>query len=140
MGPTISQRHILLIDSDPLARQTLAEVLEGAGHRVSARDQAGVLGGVDLIVADPVILATLANCGVPMLVLAKPVRLAPLLARIEDTLANPASFAGPVILGPWRFDRTARLLEDDAGRRVRLTDKEAAILTRLHQAGGVVAR
>lgn len=140
MGATISQRHILLIDRDPLARQTLAEVLEGAGHRVSTREQAEAVDGIDLIVAEADVLAGLAGSGVPMLALAKPVRLAPLLARVEEMLAKSGLPATPLLLGPWRFDPAARLLEDEAGRKIRLTDKEAAILTHLHQAGGVVAR
>jgi DNA-binding response OmpR family regulator len=137
-GATISQRHILLIDSDPLARQTLAEVLEGAGHRVTAGDGVPPLVGYDLIVAEAAVLANLQTGGVPAVTLAKPVRLGALLARVEEALRAAPSAA--VALGGWRFDPAARVLEDGSGRKVRLTDKETAILEHLNHAGGVVAR
>lgn len=135
---TISQRHILLIDGDPLARQTLAEVLEGAGYRVSVGDALPdpLPAGIDLVVAAPDPPA--AGTGCPLVALAKPVRLGALLARIEEALRTAAPAARAI--GPWRFDAAARLLEDAAGKRVRLTDKEAAILDHLLQAGGVVGR
>lgn len=136
MGVTISQRHILLVDSDPLVRQTLAELLEGAGHRVSAVESMPSAGQFDLMLADPALAA--AAAGVPVLVLAKPVRPGVLLARVEEALR--AAAAEPVRIGPWSFDPVARLLEDAAGRKVRLTDKEVAILEHLRQAGGVVGR
>lgn len=94
-------------------------------------------GGFDLIVADPLLAPTVTG-GVPVLALAKPVRLGVLLTRVEDALR--AAEAVPVTLGPWRFDPVGRMLEDAGGRKVRLTDKEAAILEYLLQAGGVVGR
>ncbi|CAA7621890.1 response regulator transcription factor [Magnetospirillum sp. UT-4] len=134
----MAPRHrLLLIDDDPVLRQTLAELLEGAGYDVAAvagpADSTGFdLGGFDLLVGGPV------DSGeVPVLALAKPVRPRTLLGEIGRCLAaRPDGFA----LGPWRVDLAARLLADPTGRRVRLTDKEAAILEHLHRAGGVVAR
>ena len=90
----------------------------------------------DLIVADPALLAGPVHAGVAVVALAKPVRLGALLARVEDALRHVQSVA----LGPWTFDVAARMLTDGSGRRVRLTDKETAILERLSRADGVVAR
>lgn len=112
-------------------------MLETAGHRVTAAAGMPAEGDFDLIVADP-LLAPAAGSGVPVLVLAKPVRLSVLLARVDEALR--ASAAVPVALGPWRFDPVGRMLEDCDGRKVRLTDKETAILEYLLQAGGVVGR
>jgi len=126
-----------LLDSDPLAAQALAEVLEGAGHGVTVADAPpDSLDGIDLIVGEPALAP--AGAGVPVLPLAKPVRLGALLARVEEMLsAAPAEI---VVLGGWRFDVAARTLEGADGRKVRLTDKETAILEHLRRAGGVVGR
>ena len=70
-------------------------------------------------------------------VVAKPLRLATLAARITEMLARRPEPAG-VRLGPWLFDAGRRQLVDDQGKVVRLTDKEVAILCRLGQAGGAV--
>lgn len=93
-------------------------------------------GAFDLIVADPALLS--ARGDVPILALTKPVRLGVLLTRVEEALRLPP--AAPVTIGPWRLDPVGRMLEDAAGRKVRLTDKEAAILEHLHNDGGVVGR
>jgi DNA-binding response OmpR family regulator len=137
-GATISQRHILLLEGDPSARQTLAEILEGAGHRVSAGASVPATLNCDLIVAEPGLLPEADAGGIPVVVLTKPVRPGALLARVEEALRAAPAAAMP--LGKWRFDPVARLLEDRDGNRVRLTDKEAAILEHLRQAEGVVGR
>lgn len=116
-------------------------MLGAAGHRVTvaaAMPAAPSLvdGAFDLIVADPALMA--GGGDVPVLPLTKPVRLGVLLARVEEALRLPVIV--PVAIGPWRFDPVGRMLEDGVGRKVRLTDKEAAILENLHQAGGVVGR
>ncbi len=128
-----SQRHLLLIEADPAVRQTLTEVLEGAGFRVTASDSLPSLDGIDLVLGEPG-----EPCPRPVVALAKPVRLGPLLARVEEALARAPGQA--LTIGPWRFDAVGRMLEDPAGRKVRLTDKEAAILEHLRKANGVVAR
>lgn len=135
-----SPRHLLLIDAEPLARQTLAEVLEGAGYRVTASEAAPAPAGFDLILADPAVLADMATCPIPMLALSKPVRLAPLLARVDDMLTRRHAGDQWRQLGPWRFTVATRLLENEHGRKVRLTDKESAIIEHLVKDGGVVTR
>jgi len=68
---------------------------------------------------------------------AKPFRLAELLARLRAQLrifenSEDAVFA----IGPYVFRPSAKLLQDPvANRRIRLTEKEAAILKFLYRAG-----
>ncbi len=116
----------------------MAEILEGAGHAVAvAAALPERLDGTDLIVAEAGLVP--GGASVPVLALAKPVRLGSLLARVEEALAAAPAQAA-VRLGPWRFDPVARLLEAADGRKVRLTDKETAILDHLRRADGVVGR
>jgi DNA-binding response OmpR family regulator len=67
----------------------------------------------------------------------KPFRLSVLLARLRANLrqsehSDDAEFA----IGPYTFRPSAKLLTDpSAGRKVRLTEKETAILKYLHRAG-----
>lgn len=68
-------------------------------------------------------------------VVARPFRFADLVALI-DSAPRPAPGAN---IGPYRFE--ARELRGPAGARVKLTEKEAAILSRLAEAeGGAVSR
>jgi DNA-binding response OmpR family regulator len=74
---------------------------------------------------------------------AKPFRLAELLARLRAQLRSFESSEDAVFaIGPYMFRPSAKLLQDPArGRRVRLTEKEAAILKFLYRAGAnAVAR
>ncbi len=74
---------------------------------------------------------------------AKPFRLAELLARLRAQLRSFESSEDAVFaIGPYMFRPSAKLLQDPArGRRVRLTEKEAAILKFLYRAGSTaVAR
>jgi DNA-binding response OmpR family regulator len=94
-------------------------------------------------VAAPLVLLAAASLGEPDpdadLVIAKPVRLSALSARLTELLARRP--AADLTVGPWRLDPDRRLLSDPRGRAVRLTDKEVAILRRLARAKGeVVAR
>lgn len=66
----------------------------------------------------------------------KPFRFAVLLARIRAHLrqfdqSEDATFA----IGPYTFKPAAKLLVEDNGKRVRLTEKETAILKFLYRAG-----
>ncbi|MQP64328.1 response regulator [Niveispirillum sp. SYP-B3756] len=76
--------------------------------------------------------------------IAKPFRLGALLGRLEALLRPPAETTRPppLPLGPYQFHVDEKLLvRPDEGHKVRLTDKEAALLRLLHDAAGaVVAR
>ncbi len=67
----------------------------------------------------------------------KPFRLAELLARLRAQLRMFASSEDAVFaIGPYTFRPSAKLLQDPAkNRRIRLTEKEAAILKFLYRAG-----
>lgn len=151
----------MLIADDCGFETMLAGHLAAAGFTLRAAAGSGLeaSGPFDAMVldetahgADP--LALSARYGCPLLLLArhpprippqgvdeiltKPVRLTALVARLKAII----DLGGGDVrrIGPWRFDARARLLEDDAGRRVRLTDKETAILERLGAEGAIVAR
>ncbi|UPY36634.1 winged helix-turn-helix domain-containing protein [Sediminicoccus sp. KRV36] len=68
---------------------------------------------------------------------AKPVRVPDLLARLHALLAVfEASPQAAITLPGYAFHPAAKLLQAADGARVRLTEKEAAILLYLHRAGG----
>ena len=69
--------------------------------------------------------------------IAKPFRLAELLARLRAQLRSFESSEDAVfMIGPYTFRPAAKLLQDQMrGRRIRLTEKEAAILKFLYRAG-----
>jgi DNA-binding response OmpR family regulator len=68
---------------------------------------------------------------------AKPFRLNELLARLRAQLRSFQSSEDAVFtIGPYSFRPSARQLQDGEGKRIRLTDKEAAILKFLYRAEG----
>ncbi|UYH51898.1 response regulator transcription factor [Candidatus Kirkpatrickella diaphorinae] len=69
--------------------------------------------------------------------IAKPFRVAELLARIRAQLRLFESSEDAVFsIGPYLFRPSTKLLHDErSGRRIRLTEKEAAILKFLYRAG-----
>jgi DNA-binding response OmpR family regulator len=68
----------------------------------------------------------------------KPFRLRELLARLRAQLRNHENSDDATLeIGLFRFNAAARFLADAAGQRIRLTEKEAAILKFLHRAGPV---
>jgi DNA-binding response OmpR family regulator len=69
--------------------------------------------------------------------IAKPFRLAELLARLRAQLRSFESSEDAVLpIGPYAFRPSAKMLQDQIrGRRIRLTEKEAAILKFLYRAG-----
>ncbi len=68
---------------------------------------------------------------------ARPVRLPDLLARLHALLATfEASPDATIPLGGYAFHPAAKLMLAPGGRRIRLTEKEAAILLYLHRTGG----
>lgn len=73
---------------------------------------------------------------------AKPFRLPVLLARIRAQLRQHEQSEDAVFgVGPYTFKPAAKLLVDEASRKIRLTEKETNILKYLYRAGStVVAR
>jgi len=71
--------------------------------------------------------------------IAKPFRLAVLLARVRRQLSSFENSEDAVFpIGPYSFRPAAKQLEDRIkGRRIRLTEKEAAILKYLYRAGKI---
>ena len=69
--------------------------------------------------------------------IAKPFRMAELLARLRAQLRIFENSEDAVFtIGPYTFRPSAKLLQDiERGRRIRLTEKEAAILKFLYRAG-----
>ncbi|MBI2235678.1 MAG: response regulator transcription factor [Magnetospirillum sp.] len=161
-----SATRILIVNDDAPLRRALAEHLGGHGFAVAeaatAAEGLALAAGHDLVVVDdrpptldgralclglrqaglaaPLVLLTVAadSCCADAVV-AKPFRLGALVAALRGLAARHRS-AAPLAVGRWLFDRTRRCLCDGAGTQTRLTDKEAAILERLHGAGGAVTR
>lgn len=113
---------LLLVDAAPAEASSLCADLRGQGCAQPllllglAAEQARALGADDG--------------------LAKPFRFGDLMRRLE--LAAAREF---IAIGPFRLDPNAREMTDLAGRRLRLTEKEAAMLLFLARAGAqVVAR
>ena len=66
----------------------------------------------------------------------KPFRFAVLLARIRAHLRSHEQSEDAVFrIGPYEFRPAAKVLLDDKGRKVRLTEKETSILKYLYRAG-----
>lgn len=72
----------------------------------------------------------------------KPFRLAVLLARVKAHIRQHLHSDDAVFtIGPYKFTPAAKMLQDEAtARRIRLTEKEAAILKYLFRTGQVVDR
>lgn len=72
----------------------------------------------------------------------KPFRLAVLLARLRAHIrSHEASDDAVFQVGPYKFHpATKMLLDEGKGRKIRLTEKETAILKYLYRAGGAVGR
>lgn len=71
--------------------------------------------------------------------ISKPFRFAVLLARIRAQLRqHEKSEDATFTVGPYVFKPSQKLLVDDDGKKIRLTEKEAAIIRFLYRAGGKV--
>jgi len=151
MSDQSSERRLLFVEQGKALRLALGEDLAAAGFTVVAAAPADVA-VIDADMPDGAVLCRRLkedDAGLPLValasdpgaisgvdaVMAKPVRLAALVAKLAEVIARRV-----VRIGPWRFDPAARLLESEDGRRIHLTEKEAAILDHLRRAGGVVAR
>lgn len=104
----------------------LCDSLRRQGHR-----HAIIVLGTDTAIAAAARDGRINGC------VAKPFRLAVLVQRLNDH-ARELSADQPVSIGGFRFHPSARQMVDGDGRLVRLTEKEAAILTYLHRAGSRV--
>jgi DNA-binding response OmpR family regulator len=152
-----SYLRVRLVIAEAAPRRSLAARLADAGFsveeaealgqpeadptRIHVFDVDGQPEGMWKEVAGPLLLLTanpaqLADAPEDM-VLAKPVRPSALAARLTE-LAQ-LSVAAPEAIGPYRFDPHARTLERP-GQRIRLTDKETAILAFLATQGRPVGR
>jgi DNA-binding response OmpR family regulator len=114
-----------------------AELPDGDGHAVCLKLRAD---GFSM----PVILMNGSNrqsTSDDLVTIAKPFRLSELMAhlraRLEVSTIELADAApAPIRIGPYEFSPEEKTLRhDDANRRIRLTEKEAAILTFLHGMG-----
>jgi DNA-binding response OmpR family regulator len=69
----------------------------------------------------------------------KPFKFAVLLARIRAQLRQHEQSEDAVFsIGPYTFQPSMKLLTDDDGKKIRLTEKECNILKYLYRAGGTV--
>lgn len=155
----MAEKRILLAEGDAALRALLAEHLAAEGLVVTAvGDGAAALaapGPFDALILDAGLgdaalpAALRAQQGAPCLLLvtpgtdqatgegeerlARPFRLALLLTRLRALLARAAAARpAPVPLGPFQFDSAGRQLLSGR-RRIRLTDKEVAILDYLRR-------
>ncbi len=147
--------RVFLHSGDDAVKRTLGEQLLAKGYRLA--DSALE---ADLLLLDPIpanaagMCADLRaqGCAQPMLLLglateqartlgaddglAKPFRFGDLLRRLEQAVAREF-----IAIGPFRLDPNARELIAPSGHRLRLTEKEVAVLLFLARAGAqVVAR
>ena len=98
----------------------------------------------------PIILLTAADSDADMIeglesgandYIAKPFRFAVLLARIHAHLRSHEQSEEAVYrIGPYTFRPSAKVLIDETGKRVRLTEKETNILKFLYRSGETVPR
>jgi DNA-binding response OmpR family regulator len=73
--------------------------------------------------------------------IAKPFRFAVLMARVHAHLrSHEQSDEAVYRVGPYTFRPSAKMLLDDGGKKIRLTEKETNILKFLYRSGDTVAR
>jgi DNA-binding response OmpR family regulator len=167
-------RKLLLVDDDPILRETLAEQLAQYPEFTLAQagDAAGAIAAVkaeriDLAVMDvglpdmdgraavkqmrkdgyrgPIIMLTAQGSDEDTVVgleagandyVVKPFRFAVLLARIRAHLRQHEGSEDAVFqIGPYTFQPGSKLLVTQKGSKLKLTEKETAILRYLYRAG-----
>lgn len=156
--------RILLVESDPVLRGSLAEQLQHEGYEViAARDgddavHAAHSGAFTFAIvglekgdalaaalrqaglAAPILLLTDGEVQTTQESLAKPFRFSALLGRLHALSTHHAGNGDAAVrIGPYTFHPSAKLLQA-AGRKVRLTEKETNILKFLHASAGTVPR
>ena len=155
--------RVLLVDSDPLLRASLAEQLSGLYDIIAAGSIAEARAALAAPCACAIIDPHLAGgeefarellAGMSVLLLgadaasapgleriAKPFRFSTLLARLQALAGrHGANESTPLHIGPYLFRPAAKLLTEGDTRKIRLTEKETNILKFLHQAAGTVPR
>jgi DNA-binding response OmpR family regulator len=127
----------LFADATQFAAIIMDAVLpDGDGHVLCARLRAGAM-------AMPIILMNGSNCVAgDTISLAKPFRLSQLMAHLHSQLMARSKLdpipevAGLIRIGPYEFSPEDKALRHgNANLRIRLTEKEAAILAFLHRMG-----
>jgi DNA-binding response OmpR family regulator len=115
-----------------------ATLPDGDGHAVCARLRESGL-TLPIILMNGTDRASQADATVTI---AKPFRLSELMARLRAQLAARVKIGtetdppGPIRIGPYEFSPADKALRNDAAnRRIRLTEKEAAILAFLYRMG-----
>jgi DNA-binding response OmpR family regulator len=110
-----------------------AALPDGDGHALCARLRASRM-------SMPIILMNGANCAEEGTIsLSKPFRLSELMAHLHTHLVPTPKFVAPetpepIRIGPYEFSPEDKALRhEDANVRIRLTEKEAAILAFLHR-------
>lgn len=162
MTPAHAVAHILLLSGDSVLARLLAEQMEAGGEfRLDVLTDPAALDGrlarndpVDVVICDRRSFVPATAEGslrahgrkVPLLVLGAadsgpadyplPLRYGVIAARLRATVRSHArSDDAQVAIGPYTFHAEERLLATQDGTEIRLTDKEAQILRRLHRAG-----
>ena len=147
--------RVFLHSGDAAVKRSLGEQLLARGYFLTDSAPEAALLLVDAAPAEAASLCAglrAQGCAQPLLLLGlspdqarsagaddglpKPFRFGDLLRRLEQAVSREF-----VAIGPYRLDPNAREMTDSAGRRLRLTEKEAAMLVFLARAGAqVVAR
>ena len=161
-----SAKRILLVDGNAVLRTSLAEQLAGpyevveAASAAEAREQSCALAIIDQDLPDgdgESLAKAMRASGKAATVLllgdegaasgegklewlAKPFRLAVLLARLSALLGPAAAEGEPLKVGPYQFRPGAKLLTGSGTQKIRLTEKETNILKYLHEAAATVPR
>jgi DNA-binding response OmpR family regulator len=129
-----AETHLFAVNARFAAVIMDAALPDGDGHAVCARLRANGL-------TMPVILMNGANrCGPSndMMTIAKPFRLSELMSRLRSQLAAQLRVDAPasIRIGPYEFIPEDKALNNGAANlRIRLTEKETAILAFLHRMG-----
>jgi DNA-binding response OmpR family regulator len=106
------------------------------GAELPARARATGFRGPVLLICDAARRGRPALLGPPVEYVERPFRFADLLARIFAHLRRRDAAKGEIVVGAYRFRPGSRDLRAKAGRPLRLTEMEAAILSRLARANG----
>lgn len=136
----VREAEACLFGPDALFAAVIMDAMlpDGDGHAVCARLRASGL-------SMPVILlngANRTNAADDTITIAKPFRLSELMTRLHARLNAPLGMAEApmrIRIGPYELRIEEKALHGDANLRIRLTEKETAILAFLHRKGSRAA-